>query len=61
MVGPVGYRNPALLARMISTIDHISGGGFLSGLGASGYRPDGNGHTGYRPLKRLRKWLERPH
>lgn len=40
MVTPVGYRNPALLAKMAATIDHISGGRFNFGFGAGGYRPE---------------------
>lgn len=40
MVSPVGYRNPALLARMVSTIDHISQGRFYFGFGAGGYAPE---------------------
>lgn len=34
MVSPVGYRNPALLARMVATMDHVSGGRFNFGFGA---------------------------
>jgi F420-dependent oxidoreductase-like protein len=40
MVSPVGYRNPALLARMASSLDHISGGRMNFGFGAGGYRPE---------------------
>ena len=40
MVSPVGYRNPALLARMVATMDHVSGGRFNFGFGAGGYRPE---------------------
>src|SRR5581483_11488449 len=40
LVTPVGYRNPALLARMAATFDHISGGRLYLGFGAGGYRPE---------------------
>jgi F420-dependent oxidoreductase-like protein len=40
MVSPVGYRNPALLARMGASLDHISGGRMNFGFGAGGYRPE---------------------
>jgi F420-dependent oxidoreductase-like protein len=40
MVSPVGYRNPALLARMASSLDHISGGRMDFGFGAGGFRPE---------------------
>jgi F420-dependent oxidoreductase-like protein len=40
MVSPVGYRNPALLARMVATIDQISNGRFYFGFGAGGYKPE---------------------
>lgn len=40
MVSPVGYRNPALLARMASSLDHISGGRMNFGFGAGGYQPE---------------------
>ncbi|MCI0550256.1 MAG: TIGR03560 family F420-dependent LLM class oxidoreductase [Anaerolineae bacterium] len=40
MVSPVGYRNPALLARMASSLDHISGGRMNFGFGAGGYKPE---------------------
>ncbi len=40
MVSPVGYRNPALLARMAASLDHISGGRLNFGFGAGGYKPE---------------------
>ena len=40
MVSPVGYRNPALLARMGASLDHISSGRMNFGFGAGGYRPE---------------------
>jgi F420-dependent oxidoreductase-like protein len=40
MVSPVGYRNPALLARMASSLDHISGGRMNFGFGAGGFKPE---------------------
>jgi F420-dependent oxidoreductase-like protein len=40
MVSPVGYRNPALLARMAASLDHISQGRMNFGFGAGGFRPE---------------------
>jgi F420-dependent oxidoreductase-like protein len=40
MVTPVGYRNPALLARMAASLDNISGGRMNFGFGAGGYKPE---------------------
>ena len=40
MVSPVGYRNPALLARMGASLDHISKGRMNFGFGAGGYKPE---------------------
>lgn len=40
MVSPVGYRNPALLARMAASLDHISHGRLNFGFGAGGYKPE---------------------
>ena len=35
-----GFRNPALLAKMADTIDEISGGRFILGLGAGWHKPE---------------------
>jgi alkanesulfonate monooxygenase SsuD/methylene tetrahydromethanopterin reductase-like flavin-dependent oxidoreductase (luciferase family) len=40
MVSSVGYRNPALLARMAASLDHISGGRLNFGFGAGGFEPE---------------------
>jgi F420-dependent oxidoreductase-like protein len=40
MVSPVAYRNPALLARMAASLDHISNGRMTFGFGAGGYKPE---------------------
>ncbi len=40
LVTPVGYRNPALLARMCATFDQLCNGRLYLGFGAGGYRPE---------------------
>lgn len=59
MVGANPYRNPALVAKMASTLDHISGGRAYLGIGAAWF--EGEAHDyGYEfgsgPGERLR-WL----
>src|SRR5579864_6815449 len=45
-VTAMSFRNPALLAKMTSTLDHISGGRFIAGLG-SGWLRDEYDAAGY--------------
>jgi alkanesulfonate monooxygenase SsuD/methylene tetrahydromethanopterin reductase-like flavin-dependent oxidoreductase (luciferase family) len=44
LVGANTFRNPALTAKMITTIDHISGGRAVLGIGAAWFEPE---HTAY--------------
>lgn len=44
MVTGVTYRHPATLAKMVATLDHISGGRAVLGIGAAWYQPE---HTAY--------------
>ena len=40
LVTPPFFRNPAILAKQIATIDHISGGRVIAGLGAGWFEPE---------------------
>ncbi len=44
LVTPVGFRNPALLGKMAATLDHISDGRVIVGLGAGWFKDE---FTGY--------------
>jgi F420-dependent oxidoreductase-like protein len=44
LVSPVGFRNPALLAKMVATLDQISGGRVIVGLGAGWFEQEFRGH-----------------
>jgi F420-dependent oxidoreductase-like protein len=57
------YRNPALQAKMASTLDVISGGRFTFGIGAGYWEPDYQGYgfefpTGGERLRRLDEALQ---
>jgi probable F420-dependent oxidoreductase len=57
LVSAIGYRNPALLSNMAKTIDHMSGGRFVLGLGA-GWKVEDFREFGYHmatPPERLRE------
>jgi alkanesulfonate monooxygenase SsuD/methylene tetrahydromethanopterin reductase-like flavin-dependent oxidoreductase (luciferase family) len=40
LVACAGYRNPALIAKMAESIDEISGGRFILGIGAGWHKPE---------------------
>lgn len=56
LVSPVGFRNPALLAKMASTLDQISNGRVIVGLGCGWFQMEFQGY-GY-PFPPLRQRLE---
>ncbi len=60
MVTAMSFRNPALLAKMISTLDHISGGRFIAGLGSGWLRDeyDANGYPYPSNAERLDQLAE---
>ena len=43
-VGAIPFRNPGIVAKSIATIDHISGGRAILGLGAAWFQPE---HTAF--------------
>ena len=57
----VTYRNPALLARMVSTLDVISGGRAILGIGAGHPRTEAEQRSygfGFPPIGARMSWLE---
>ena len=59
MVGANTFRNPALVAKMVTTLDHISGGRAVLGIGAAWFETEHRAFGlpfGSGPGERLR-WL----
>ena len=57
LVSNTGYRNPALLAQMMNTIDDLSGGRLIAGLGAGDY-PAEHKRFGYSYERRVGRFEE---
>jgi alkanesulfonate monooxygenase SsuD/methylene tetrahydromethanopterin reductase-like flavin-dependent oxidoreductase (luciferase family) len=60
MVGANTFRNPALVAKMATTLDHISGGRAILGIGAAWFEAEHRAYGfefGRSPGERLR-WLD---
>ncbi len=55
LVSPVGFRNPALLAKMACTLHSFSGGRLQLGLGAGWYEPEYSAHGFALPSFRIRR------
>jgi F420-dependent oxidoreductase-like protein len=57
LVSPIGFRNPALLAKMAATLDNISGGRVIVGLGSGWFEMEFSGYGfDFPPLQvRLRQ------
>jgi alkanesulfonate monooxygenase SsuD/methylene tetrahydromethanopterin reductase-like flavin-dependent oxidoreductase (luciferase family) len=55
MVSPIGFRNPALLARMAGTVDSISSGRLRLGVGAGWYEDEYLAHGFEFPSLKVRK------
>jgi F420-dependent oxidoreductase-like protein len=59
LVTPVGFRNPALLAKMAATLDHITGGRVIVGLGSGWFQMEFSGYgIPFPPLKARLEQLE---
>ena len=55
MVSPIGFRNPAILARMACTVDSISSGRLQLGVGAGWYEDEYLAHGLQFPSVKVRK------
>jgi F420-dependent oxidoreductase-like protein len=59
LVTGVTYRNPALLAKMVTTLDVVSGGRAILGIGAAWYEPEHDGYGfGFPPVPERMERLE---
>lgn len=54
LVTPPFFRNPAVLAKQVATIDHISAGRTIMGLGAGWFEPEFSGYGNAFPSLRER-------
>ena len=54
LVSPVGFRNPALLAKMAATLDQITGGRVIVGLGGGWFQMEFTGYGFAFPSLRAR-------
>lgn len=57
MVNGMHYRHPAVTANMAATLDHISGGRFVLGMGAGWHEPESNAYG--IPLGTLKERFDR--
>lgn len=59
LVTPIGFRNPALLAKMIATLDNISGGRVIPGLGSGWFQMEYEGYGfDFPPVKERLQQLD---
>ncbi len=59
LVSPVGFRNPALLAKMAATLDQISGGRVIVGLGGGWFEQEFRGYgMDFPPLRQRLEQLD---
>ncbi|HDH07007.1 MAG TPA: LLM class flavin-dependent oxidoreductase, partial [Thermoproteales archaeon] len=59
VVTPIPFRPPAMLAKMVATLDYISGGRVIVGVGAGWHQPEFEAFSKWSPLKeRVDRTLE---
>ena len=59
LVTPVGFRNPAMLAKMVATLDQISGGRVIVGLGSGWFEQEFRGYgLDFPPVRKRLKQLD---